>query len=225
MKRERVASRIAKAARELAILHKGRLEALKAHHSECARPDFVWHFLLQSFATMGGSAGWAGLVGDPANHSRVTFDAIERIPAAKRHGHIRRVCSDAKVRWPDRKAGFLVSAFDRIVALGGLSAANKALFDAPGRAGKLQFLASFKGIGPKYARNIMMDVYHEDFRSSIAIDSRITALSEGWGLTFESYEAHERFYLEVAEQAGLNGWELDRLLYNFHEEFAERVGT
>jgi len=215
--------RIAKAARELAVLHKDRLDALKAHHEECARPDFLWHFLLQSFATMGGSAGWAGLVGDPSNYSRVTFEAVERIPATKRHSHIRQACSDAKVRWPDRKAGFLVSAFDRIAALGGLAAANKALFEAPGRAGKLKFLASFKGIGPKYARNIMMDVYHEDFRSSIAIDSRITALSDGWGLTFESYEAQELFYLEVAKEAGLNGWELDRLLYNFHDEFAARV--
>ena len=25
------------------------------------RPDFVWHFLLQSFATMGRSSGWDGL--------------------------------------------------------------------------------------------------------------------------------------------------------------------
>ena len=43
------------------------------------------------------------------------------------------------------------------------------------------------GIGDKYARNIMMDVYHEDFRDSIAVDARIKAVSERLGLSFASY--------------------------------------
>jgi len=54
------------------------------------------------------------------------------------------------------------------------------------------------GIGEKYARNIMMDVYHEDFRDSIAIDSRILAISAKWGLRFKSFSDHEAFYLAVA---------------------------
>ena len=55
-----------------------------------------------------------------------------------------------------------------------------------------------------------MDVYHEDFRDSIALDLRIKAISEALGLSFSSYTEHERFYLDVAREAGLNGWELDR---------------
>jgi len=43
------------------------------------RPDFVWHFLLQSFATMGRSSGWDGLIGDRANYERVTFEALSRL--------------------------------------------------------------------------------------------------------------------------------------------------
>jgi hypothetical protein len=69
----------------------------------------------------------------------------------------------------------------------------------------------------------MMDVYHEDFRDSIAIDARIKALSRSWGLSFGSYFEHEAFYLSVAADAGINGWELDRLMFNFQSEFLARV--
>ena len=65
----------------------------------------------------------------------------------------------------------------------------------------------------------MMDVYHEDFRDSIAIDSRIQAISEQWELEFDSYQDHEAFYLEVSKLANLNGWELDRLMFRFQDVF------
>jgi thermostable 8-oxoguanine DNA glycosylase len=222
-KNERVAIKVAEVARQLAVEKKARLDHLKAKHSDCERSDFLWHYLLQSFATMGGSAGWAGLIGNKANYSSVTFKAVENLPASDRNREILKVCRAAKLRWPERKAGYIVSAHDRIRSLGGLDAANKKLFAAHGREAKMKFLKSFTGIGDKYARNMMMDVYHEDFRSSIAIDSRIKGLSERWGLSFVSYVEHERFYLGVARDAGLNGWELDRLLYNFHDEFVTRV--
>lgn len=69
----------------------------------------------------------------------------------------------------------------------------------------------------------MMDVYHEDFRDSIAVDVRIKRISDAWGLSFPSYEEHENFYLSVATDAGLNGWELDRLMFNFTNEFLPRT--
>ena len=65
----------------------------------------------------------------------------------------------------------------------------------------------------------MMDVYHQDFRDSIAVDSRIEAISEQWDLEFASYADHESFYLSVARYADLNGWELDRLVYRFQTVF------
>jgi hypothetical protein len=64
-----------------------------------------------------------------------------------------------------------------------------------------------------------MDVYHPDFRDSIAIDARIKSLSASLGLHFASYADHEQFYLGVAREAGLNGWELDRLIFNYLPEF------
>jgi len=36
-------------------------------------------------------------------------------------------------------------------------------------------------------------------------------------LTFRNYEPEEEFYLDVAKQAGLKGWELDRMLYNLRD--------
>jgi hypothetical protein len=86
-------------------------------------------------------------------------------------------------------------------------------------------LKKFPGIGDKYARNIMMDVYHPDFRDSIAVDARINAISNALGLSFASYRDHEAFYLDVAKEAGLNGWELDRLLFNFRTEVESRLGV
>jgi hypothetical protein len=71
----------------------------------------------------------------------------------------------------------------------------------------------------------MMDVYHEDFRNSIALDVRIKAISDALGLSFSSYAEHELFYLNVARDAGINGWELDRLLFNFRNEVESLLGV
>ena len=65
---------------------------------------------------------------------------------------------------------------------------------------------------------MMMDVYQEDFRESIAIDSRIKSISTALGVRFDNYADHENFYLDVAHLAGMNGWELDRLMFNFQNE-------
>jgi hypothetical protein len=51
----------------------------------------------------------------------------------------------------------------------------------------------------------MMDVCHEEFRDSIAVDGRISAISAVLGLRFTSYAEEEAFYIEVAKEAGLNG--------------------
>jgi hypothetical protein len=70
----------------------------------------------------------------------------------------------------------------------------------------------------------MMDVYHEEFCDSIAVDARISAISAVLGLRFTSYAEEEAFYIEVAKEAGLKGWELDRLLFNFNREVEAGLG-
>lgn len=87
------------------------------------------------------------------------------------------------------------------------------------------FLRKLPVIGPKYARNIMMDVYHPGFRDCIAIDSRIKAITKALGLHFASYKEHEKFYLSVASGAGIDGWELDRLLYALRERVEKQISA
>lgn len=210
---------LADIARRLAREEKARLDQLKAEHGQLARPDFLWHYLLQSFATMGRAAGWRGLIGNASNYRRVRFDALHSLPAAKRETQVRDVCWAAKIRMPDKKAEYILTCFDRVKSMGGPEEAKRMLLAELGRDGKIRFLRTFHGIGDKYARNIMMDVYHEDFRDSIAIDSRIKEISTRWAINFKSCGEYELFYLSVARDAGLNGWEMERLLFNFKDRF------
>lgn len=217
-------ARLVAVTRALAAEKRADLEKHKEGRSGLARPDFVWHYLLQSFATMGRASGWHGLIGNQDNYCRVTYAALDALTPNTRAAQVRQVCRAAGVRMPDKKADFILSCFDHVTRLGGPEAAKAKLLDQPTRDAKIAFLRRFPGIGPKYARNIMMDVYHEDFRDSIALDVRIKAISEALGLSFASYAEHERFYLDVAREAGLNGWELDRLLFNFRPQVEARLG-
>jgi hypothetical protein len=218
-------TRLVAVVRALAAEKRAELERHKEGHTGLARPDFIWHYLLQSFSTMGRASGWHGLIGNQDNYRRVTYAALAALTPEARAAQVRQVCRAAGIRMPDKKADYILGCFEYVTRLGGPEAAKARLLAQPGREDKLAFLQSFPGIGPKYARNIMMDVYHEDFRDSIALDVRIKAISEALGLSFSSYAEHERFYLDVAREAGLNGWELDRLLFNFRPEVEARLGV
>jgi hypothetical protein len=211
--------RLAAIAKELAHKNRDSLERGKKSISELERDDFIWHYLLQSFATMGNSRGWDGLIGNQENYNKVTFDALARFSPSQRLSVLEPTLRDAKVRMPGQKAMWLARNFELIVEMGGLTEAKKTLLRNSDRKTKIEFLKSFAGIGNKYARNLLMDVYHPDFRDSIAIDARIKAISQALGLSFRGYEEHEEFYLNVAHEAGLNGWELDRLMWKFTGEF------
>lgn len=197
---------------------KAKLAEGKTRRKELDRPDFIWHELLLSFATMGNSRGAEGLIRNQDNYRRVTFEALTRKRTnASRRSELREVLRVAKVRMSDRKADWLMENYDRVAALGGPTKAKETLLNTEGREEKIKFWRGFKGIGKKYARNIMMDVYHPHFRNYIAVDERIKKITRALGLTFGTYEPEEEFYLEVAKQAGLQGWELDRMLYNFRD--------
>jgi hypothetical protein len=214
-----VRRRLAKVARTLAHEKREELDLMKSWHDQLARPDFLWHYLLQSFATMGGIAGAVGLIDNKRNYSMVGYNLLAKLWPDARAMQVEQTCRVAGVRWPATKARYILGCFDRIEELGGPRVAKRLLLEQKGRDAKIRFLKTFPGIGDKYARNIMMDVYHEDFHSSIAIDSRILDVSAAWGLSFRSYEEHEDFYLAVARNAKLNGWEPDRLMFNFTKAF------
>ena len=212
------AERLATVLADLAVTKSVELEEMKPRSSTLERDDGLWKLLLQAFATLGSSVGYAGLIDDPENYNRVTFEAIEALEPTQRVPEVKTVMRRAKVRYPDRKAKMLVQNFELVCDMGGPKKARDLLLEQPGREGKMAFLKRFKNIGDKYSRDILMDCYHPEFRDSIALDTRVKSITDALGLEFSSYEAHEQFYLGVAELAGLDGWTVDRLIYNWREE-------
>ncbi len=189
-----------------------------------SRKDFIWHYILQSFATWGRSKGFAGLIENKDNYNKITYEALERFSNDEsRLKQIEETLNAANIRYSQRKAQFLLINYCLIKEMGGLEATKRKGLETAGKAEKIKFLHQFKGIGPKYARNIWMDVYHPDFHNSIAIDTRINNISQLLGCEFKKYEDHERFYLDIAREANLQGWEVDRLLYNFNEHFIKEI--
>jgi hypothetical protein len=197
---------------------KRKLAEMKRGSVELKRRDFVWHKLLTSFATLGNSRGAEGLIRTRSNYNRLAFLALGKKTKAQRMRELRLVLHKAKVRMPDKKAVWLSKDYDLINEMGGLRAAKQELLRRNGREAKIEFWKEFYGIGPKYARNIMMDVYHPEFHNSIAVDQRIKGISRILGLEFRRYEDEESFYLEAAKLAKIDGWDLDRIIYWFRDQ-------
>ena len=221
---EEQADRLSRVLAELAVAKNAELEELKSRADTLNRDDGLWQLLLQAFATLGSSVGYAGLIDDPDNYSRVTFEAIEALDPAQRVAEVEAVMRRAKVRYPGQKAERLVQNFEIMREMGGPKKARDLLLEQPGREGKMAFLKRFKNIGDKYSRDILMDVYHPEFRDSIALDTRVKGVTVALGLEFSSYEAHEQFYLDVARRAGIDGWTVDRLIYNWRGEVLRGIG-
>ena len=197
----------------------------KEGERDFARPDFIWHLLLQSFATWGGSRGWEGLIGTRDNYDRVTFEALSRLGPDARLRELEEVFLAAGVRYARMKMDLMAENYDLVAEMGGPEEAKRLAFAQEGKVAKLAFMKRFRGIGDKYARNIWMDCYHPDFRDAVAVDERIKKVTEALGYSFGSYDEHERFYQGVAAEAGLEPWEVDRLLYNHLDEFLAVVNA
>lgn len=181
-------------------------------------PDFIWERLLDAFATWGSSRG-VELVDNPSLHDPIRYQALINLSPEKRLATLMQSLTLAKVRYNrEKRAEWLVENFERIQAEGGPDAVKLELEAMHGRDAKIKFLRTFRGIGPKHARNMMMITHHPDFRESIAVDARIKKVSETLGLNFGTYEETEEFFLSAARRAGLTGWELDRLLYWFKDD-------
>ncbi|HXB67022.1 MAG TPA: hypothetical protein VNY05_02195 [Candidatus Acidoferrales bacterium] len=196
--------------------------------SECAKkwaePDFIWERLLGAAATLGNSRG-AKLVHDDKLHDPVRYPALLPLTEEKRRDVLTQQLSEAKVRMAVLKAKRLVANFARIKKDGGPDAVKRNLEDKAGREEKIVFMRTFHGIGPKYARDIMMDAYHPDFHNSIAFDVRLKKVAAALGMTFVNYESAEQFFLGAAARVGINGWELDRLLYNYTNDVLAAIGA
>jgi hypothetical protein len=96
--------------------------------------------------------------------------------------------------------------------------------ELPDVRAKINWMQQFDGIGEKYARNIWMDIRAPAFVDSIAVDSRLMSVGLILGMDSHVYKEQEAFFLEMASEAGISGWEADRLIYNFREELLAEAG-
>jgi hypothetical protein len=209
--------------RNLSIDKLERLENLKNTSEELNRYDIIWHLLLCSMSTMGNSRGHEGLIENQDNYSQVSYASLSKHPSGQRCKILQDTLKVAKVRMPLQKALWLNKNFEIIEKTGGIKKIKELAFAQKGMEAKIEFMKQFHGIGPKYARNVWMDIYHPDFYNNIAIDERIKKITKTLGYHFNNYSEHEKFYLDIAKEANLQGWELDRLLYQFNNEFIEQL--
>lgn len=209
--------------RDLSPDKRKKLEELKDTSEELNRSDIIWHLLLCSMATMGNSRGYDGLIENQNNYDRVAYESLSKYPSEERYKILQDTLKIAKVRMPLQKAKWLNENFEIIKNMGGAEKARELAFSKNGVEAKINFMEQFHGIGPKYARNVWMDIYHPDFYNNIAIDERIKKITEILGYSFDNYADHENFYLDIAKEANLQGWELDRLLYQYNDEFIEKL--
>jgi thermostable 8-oxoguanine DNA glycosylase len=196
-----------------------KLAVLRRNAGDELRADFVWHYMLQSLATMGNSRGWVGVIGNEKNCRKVSYASLSKLSAKQRLAMLRRTFSDAKVRWPKKKASYAVANFRWIEKHGGAEQVSRTARECCGIEAKTEYLKQLQGIGDKYARNIWMDVYHPDGYDSIAVDQQIQNLSAALGVKFKTYAAHEQYYRDIAREANVQPWALDRLVYNFTDYF------
>ncbi len=209
--------------KNLAPEMKTKLKQEKEKRRELEKPDFIWHFILQSFSTMGNSRGYLGLILNKDNYNKVTFNALLKLNPKERLERLRNIFYAASLRMSEQKAVWASQNYNLIISMGGLAKVKQMALSKKGTRAKTEFMKQFHGIGDKYARNIWMDVYHPDFHESIAIDERIKQITEALGYSFSSYEEQEKFFLDIAHEASLQGWELDRLMYNFKDHFLSHL--
>ena len=188
-----------------------------------SRKDMVWYLLLQSAATQGNSKGWDHLRRDSTTLKSVSYDSLKLIPPRKRCAQILAALKRAKVRMQSLKAPRLARNVTLITKLGGAAAAKRAMFAQPSRETKLNFIRAFDGIGQKYGRNIWMDIKDHDFENSVAVDVRLKNIAFALEFSGKSYSEIETFFCDIAGEASLTPWEVDRLLYNFTDYFLSSI--
>lgn len=185
-----------------------------------ARTDVLWYLLLQSMSTLQSSAGHKRIFPDGREPlATVRWEALAGLSKAGRKAALG--SSFASVRMGERKADFLLENHRKIESMGGLAAATVLMQRLAGLDAKMNWVQQFDGIGKKYARNIWMDIRDKDFEQSIAVDSRLESVGRHIGMGQGKYESKEAFFLAIAHDAGLSGWEADRLIYNFHDRLLE----
>ncbi|WP_035061221.1 hypothetical protein [Andreprevotia chitinilytica] len=220
-------TRFIAALKALPVHMQERLQALKADGEALRqRPDLLWYLLLQCAATRENARYWAGLCDAPELLHSVSYAILTQLDAASRAAHLLSVLRKAKIRLRGEQTVQLAVNVSRITELGGVEAATTHMLNLPTRDEKYEFMCSFHGIGPKYARKVWMDIHDPAFRDTFAVDLRLKRVAVALGFSDcreGSYQQAELFYHAIAQEAALEPWELDRLLYHFTNHFLGEI--
>jgi hypothetical protein len=217
--------KLADAVRAVYDKHRCKIEEVKQGARKTGEdPEWIWEGLVRSAATWGGIRG-IKLLERPELHELVRWRTLAKLDKRKLRGQFRKALTAAEVRWADEKVPCLLRNFYLVQKKGGPRKVQEYL-DSLSPPEVTDFLRTFRGIGPKYARNIMMDGYHPKFRNSIAIDIRIQHILEKVGRPFggdKDFGDAEQFLLAVAHDVGIDGWDLDRLLFLYKDDVLEHL--
>jgi hypothetical protein len=187
------------------------------------RSDLVWYLLLQSAATLGNSRGQQ-LMEDHELLGSVAYVLLAPLSDDDAKARILAALQKAKVRMASIKAPRLMWNLRHIEKkFGGVEQATQTMLARGSREAKIEFMKQFQGVGDKYGRNVWMDIYDPAFRESIAVDERIKKMSASLGFEENNYGKHEAYYCGIARDAGLEPWEVDRLLYHFNPHFLASI--
>ncbi|MEX0613228.1 MAG: hypothetical protein WD738_16470, partial [Pirellulales bacterium] len=114
---------------------------------------------------------------------------------------------------PHNKAKYLNKNLALIAKMGGPEIVRDMALKCPSAEAKIEFLLQFDGVGPKYARNIWMDVVDEDVTHHIALDARLRKVARALDMDVSTYPKAEDAFRALAAEANVTMYELDRLLY------------
>ena len=180
--------------------------------------DWPWNGFVLSFATYGGSNNWTTNVEPRA--AMFEWSRVADLTDDDREVLFQTVPNP---RFKVRTAAALEAVFQSIKAEGGPKAVRERLARAADARALIADLQKYSGIGPKYARNIAMDVHHPLIRNHFAFDHRLNAIvTEAIG-GLPPYDVREAMMLRVARGIGVEAWDLDRVLYSRHTQIIDEL--
>lgn len=185
------------------------------------RSDLIWYLLLSSATTLGNAAGFDRLFNNRQLAESVSFSVLRKLKPSARQKRLLTTLKKAGVRYAAKKSEQLAANFQQIQDRGGVESETKRALSLEGRETKRNYFLGFAGIGPKYANNVWMDIYDPDFRECVAVDARLASVFRELGLD-DSVDCHQ-FFRELAREANLEAWEVDRLLFWFNDYFIAAI--
>lgn len=191
-----------------------KVAAVKFGESE----DWPWNGFVLSFATYGGSNNWTKNV-----EPKVATLGWSRVAELTDDDRAALFQTVPNPRFLVRTAAALEAVFQSIKAEGGPKTVRERLARVADARTLISNLQQYPGIGPKYARNIAMDVHHHLIRNHFAFDHRLNAIvTEAVG-GLPPYDVREAMMLRVATGIGVEAWDLDRVLYSRHTEIIDEL--